>query len=336
VSAGAQENFPTGGAGVATPRVGQPIATEIREERGPRLGIVKNVLFILVLTGISILALYPFVWLISASLKPQSDVFDNRLIPKDWQWNYTGDPSPTPGDERLFALPDMPFLHWFINSVWIGLLASAAVALSSAIVAFAFAYFRFPGRNVLFALILATMMLPGAVTMIPVYLIWNELTQFTATHEWMPTIGVNTQYPLWVPNLFGSAFYIFLLRQFFLGIPRDLFEAAQMDGDGYFSMFRRIALPLAKPALIVVFIFEFQAQWFDLLKPLIYLRDTALFTMPLGLKTLLDQQGAGGGGEGRWEIIMAGTVVTVLPMIILFAVFQRYFIHGIATQGRKG
>jgi multiple sugar transport system permease protein len=336
VSAGAQENFPTGGAGVATPRVGQPIATEITEERGPRLGIVKNVLFILVLTGISILALYPFVWLISASLKPQSDVFDNRLIPKDWQWNYTGDPSPTPGDERLFALPDMPFLHWFINSVWIGLLASTAVALSSAIVAFAFAYFRFPGRNVLFALILATMMLPGAVTMIPVYLIWNELTQFTATHEWMPTIGVNTQYPLWVPNLFGSAFYIFLLRQFFLGIPRDLFEAAQMDGDGYFSMFRRIALPLAKPALIVVFIFEFQAQWFDLLKPLIYLRDTALFTMPLGLKTLLDQQGAGGGGEGRWEIIMAGTVVTVLPMIILFAVFQRYFIHGIATQGRKG
>ena len=336
MSAGAQENFPTGGAGVATPRVGQPIATEITEERGPRLGIVKNVLFILVLTGISILALYPFVWLISASLKPQSDVFDNRLIPKDWQWNYTGDPSPTPGDERLFALPDMPFLHWFINSVWIGLLASAAVALSSAIVAFAFAYFRFPGRNVLFALILATMMLPGAVTMIPVYLIWNELTQFTATHEWMPTIGVNTQYPLWVPNLFGSAFYIFLLRQFFLGIPRDLFEAAQMDGDGYFSMFRRIALPLAKPALIVVFIFEFQAQWFDLLKPLIYLRDTALFTMPLGLKTLLDQQGAGGGGEGRWEIIMAGTVVTVLPMIILFAVFQRYFIHGIATQGRKG
>jgi multiple sugar transport system permease protein len=336
VSAGAQENFPTGGAGVATPRVGQPIATEITEARGPRLGIVKNVLFILVLTGISILALYPFVWLISASLKPQSDVFDNRLIPKDWQWNYTGDPSPTPGDERLFALPDMPFLHWFINSVWIGLLASAAVALSSAIVAFAFAYFRFPGRNVLFALVLATMMLPGAVTMIPVYLIWNELTQFTATHEWMPTIGVNTQYPLWVPNLFGSAFYIFLLRQFFLGIPRDLFEAAQMDGDGYFSMFRRIALPLAKPALVVVFIFEFQAQWFDLLKPLIYLRDTALFTMPLGLKTLLDQQGAGGGGEGRWEIIMAGTVITVLPMVILFAIFQRFFIEGIATQGRKG
>jgi multiple sugar transport system permease protein len=180
------------------------------------------------------------------------------------------------------------------------------------------------------------MMLPGAVTMIPVYLIWNELSQFTESHSFLPHIGVNTQYPLWVPNLFGSAFYIFLMRQFFLGIPRDLFEAARIDGDSYWSMFRRIALPLAKPALIVVFIFEFQAQWFDLLKPLIYLRDTALFTMPLGLKTILDQQGAGGGGEGRWEIIMAGTVVTVLPMIVLFAVFQRYFIQGIATQGRKG
>jgi multiple sugar transport system permease protein len=152
----------------------------------------------------------------------------------------------------------------------------------------------------------------------------------------MPDIGVNTQYPLWVPNLFGSAFYIFLLRQFFLGIPRDLFEAARIDGDSYWTMFRRIAMPLAKPALIVVFIFELQAQWFDLLKPLIYLRDSALYTLPLGLKTILDQQGLGGGGEGRWEIIMAGTVVTVVPMLILFAIFQRYFVEGIATQGRKG
>jgi multiple sugar transport system permease protein len=322
VSAVAQESRPLAGEG------------------GSRLwSVVKNAFFVLVCIGISILALYPFIWLISASLKPQQDVFDNRLIPREWQWNYTGDPSPVPGDEHLFALPDMPMATWVWNSVWISLLAAAAVALSSAIVAFAFAYFRFPGRNVLFALILATMMLPGAVTMIPVYLIWNELSQLTGEFgrlSFLPDIGVNTQYPLWVPNLFGSAFYIFLLRQFFLGIPRDLFEAARIDGDGYFSMFRRIALPLARPALIVVFIFELQAQWFDLLKPLIYLRDTALFTLPLGLKTLLDQQGAGGGGEGRWEIIMAGTVITVLPMIVLFAVFQRFFVQGIATQGRKG
>ena len=335
MSAGGQQNLPTAGAGVVTPRVGQPL---VRRLRGgpPRWGQVKTGFFLVLLTGISILAIYPFVWLISASLKPQGEVFDNKLIPDNVQWNYTGNPSPVAGDERLFALPDLPVLTWFVNSVWIGLLAAVLVALSSSIVAFAFAYFRFPGRSGLFALILATMMLPGAVTMIPVYLIWNELSQFTTSHSALPHIGVNTQYPLWVPNLFGSAFYIFLLRQFFLGIPRDLFEAARIDGDGFFSMFRRIALPLAKPALIVVFIFEFQAQWFDLLKPLIYLRDTALYTMPLGLKTILDQQGAGGGGEGRWEVIMAGTVVTVLPMVVLFAIFQRYFIQGIATQGRKG
>jgi multiple sugar transport system permease protein len=340
VSAGAQDNFPTAGAGTVTPRIVPPIARAERLRwRRPRLGDLKTLLFLLVLLFISVLAIYPFLWLISASFKPQGDVFDNRLIPRDWQWNYTGDPSDVPGDERLFDLPDLPVLTWVWNSVWLGLLAAGLVALSSALVAFAFAYFRFPGRNLLFALILATMMLPTAVTMIPVYLIWNEITQLTAEGgrlAALPDIGVNTQYPLWVPNLFGSAFYIFLLRQFFLGIPRDLFEASRVDGDSYFSMFRRIALPLAKPALIVVFIFELQAKWFDLMTPLIYLRDTALYTLPLGLKIILDQQGAGGGGEGRWEIIMAGTVITVLPMIILFGIFQRYFVQGIATQGRKG
>ena len=340
MSAGGQDNFPAAGAGVVTPRVGQGLFARVRRDpEGPRFSRVKTAFFVLVLAGISVLALYPFIWLISASFKPQGDVFDNNLIPKDWQWNYTGDPTNVPGDEKLFNLPDLPVLSWIWNSVWIGLLGAALVALSSAIVAFAFAYFRFPGRNALFALILATMMLPGAVTMIPVYLIWNKLTTMTIDGgqlEFLPTIGVNTQYPLWVPNLFASAFYIFLLRQFFLGIPRDLFEAARIDGDGYFSMFRRIAMPLAKPALIVVFIFELQAKWFDLLTPLIYLRDSALYTLPLGLKTILDQQGAGGGGEGRWEIIMAGTVITVLPMLILFGIFQRFFIEGIATQGRKG
>jgi multiple sugar transport system permease protein len=344
MSAGAPDNFPTGGAGVVTPRVPPgPLGAILRRGRRtgdePRFGRVKTIFFLVVLTGISVVAIYPFLWLISASLKPQGDVFDNKLIPDHWQWNYTGNPSPVPGDERLFALPDLPMLSWVWNSVWIGVLGAALVALSSALVAFAFSYFRFPGRNALFALILATMMLPGAVTMIPVYLIWNEISQLTGEAgrlAFLPDIGVNTQYPLWVPNLFGSAFYIFLLRQFFLGIPRELFEAARIDGDSYWTMFRRIAMPLAKPALVVVFIFEIQTKWYDLMTPLIYLRDTALFTLPLGLKTILDQQGAGGGGEGRWEIIMAGTVITVLPMVILFAIFQRFFVEGIATQGRKG
>jgi multiple sugar transport system permease protein len=281
----------------------------------------KQALFIALLIGLSVLFVYPLVWVISASLKPSGQVFDNRLIPETFVWAYDWEEDPNKG-RGVFAVA--PVARWLFNSLWIGFLAAFVVTISSALVAFSFAYFRFPLRNLLFGLILATMMLPQMVTMIPTYLIWNELGL------------VNTQYPLWVPNLFGSAFYIFLLRQFFLGIPRDLFEASRMDGDNYFSMFRRIALPLAKPALIVVFIFEVQAKWFDLMTPLIYLRDSALFTLPLGLKTIFDQFGLGGGGEAEWQVIMAGTVLTVLPMIVLFAIFQRYFVTGIATQGRKG
>jgi multiple sugar transport system permease protein len=202
-------------------------------------------------------------------------------------------------------------------------------------VAFAFAYFRFPMRNLLFAILLATMMLPGEVTMIPVYLLWNHVGNFTQSH-WHYRIGTGTQYPLWVPNLFGSAFYIFLQRQFFLGIPRDYFEAARMDGDSYWSMFRRIALPLAKPALIVTFIFEVQAKWFDLITPLIYLRDQATFTVPLGLKLIVDKFSLAGGSVPQFQLIIAGTLLLVIPMVILFAIFQKYFIRGIAVQGRKG
>jgi multiple sugar transport system permease protein len=276
------------------------------------------------LGGLSVLFLYPFVWLFSASFKPRQDVFDNRLIPKSFSWNF---------DDVARAAP---IFTWFGNSLWIGVVGAAAVTFSSAIVAFAFAYFRFPGRNFCFALLLGTMMLPPGVTLIPTYLIWNKLGHFTGDHAWLPHIGTNTQYPLWVPNLFGSAFYIFLQRQFFLGIPRELFEAARIDGDSYFSMFRRIALPLAKPALIVTFIFEFQAKWFDFMGPLIYLRDSALFTLPVGIKTILDQFGQGGGGEGDWQIIVAATLILTLPMVVIFAIFQKYFIEGIATQGRKG
>jgi multiple sugar transport system permease protein len=129
---------------------------------------------------------------------------------------------------------------------------------------------------------------------------------------------------------------VFLLRQFFLGIPREVFEAARMDGDNYWTMFWRIAVPLAKPALIVTFVFEFVASWRDLLKPLIYLRDDHLYTIPRGLFVLLGQYGPSAGGEGDWQIIIAATVIATVPMIIIFFLGQRYFVEGIATQGRKG
>ncbi|KRE59042.1 sugar ABC transporter permease [Phycicoccus sp. Soil748] len=254
---------------------------------------------------------YPLVWLVSAALKPKSQVFDNRLIPSDVQWH-----------NFVEVWRAGPVLQWLVNSVVVGLMAATTVTLSSALVAFGFAYFRFRGRGLVFGLVLSTMMLPGAVTMIPVYLIWNHLGM------------VDTQVPLWAQNLFGSAFYIFLLRQFFLGIPRELFEAARVDGCSYFGMFRRIALPLARPALIIVFVFELQASWSDLMKPLIYLQTESYFTMPRGLKLIVDSFAL--SGEYHWEIAMAATLLATLPMIMMFAFAQRHILDGIATSAKQG
>ena len=145
-----------------------------------------------------------------------------------------------------------------------------------------------------------------------------------------------SQVPLWAGNLFGSAFYIFLQRQFFLGIPRELFEAARMDGDGFFSMFWRIAVPLAKPALIVTAVFEFQASWTNLMQPLIYLHNDSQWTLSVGLYQLLNIYGPDGPSPGNWQYIIAGMVISTVPMIIVFFLGQRYFVEGIATQGGKG
>jgi multiple sugar transport system permease protein len=334
VSVGTQQNAPP----PLTAGAAQPLPT-VREQGPwyrprPDASWLWKALLVLLLIGLSILFLYPFEWLAAAAFKPRGETFDNTFLPQHWTWNYTGENIPSPAPQKLFNVA--PVAHWMWNSIWISALGAALTTFASAAVAFSFAYFRFPFRNFFFGVLLATLMLPGEVTMIPVYLLWNHVGKFTLEHSFLPHIGTNTQYPLWVPNMFGSAFYIFLQRQFFMGIPRDYFEAARMDGDGYLSMFWRIALPLAKPALIVTFIFEIQAKWFDLITPLIYLRDQALFTAPLGMKILLDRFNAGGGGEGDYQVIMAGTFLLILPMIILFAAFQKYFIRGIAVQGKKG
>jgi multiple sugar transport system permease protein len=276
--------------------------------------------YAVLLAFFSVIFLYPFVWAVSASMKPREEVFDNKLIPAHFHLSNYLDVFRGVADISQAA----PFARWFFNSMYIGVLAAVTVTISSALVAFAFAYFRFPLRNALFALVLGSMMLPGAVTMIPTYLIWNKIHL------------TGTQYPLWMGNLFGSAFYIFLMRQFFLGIPRELFEAARMDGDNYWSMFWRIVVPISKPALIVTAVFEFKASWTDLMKPLIYLRDDSQFTIPRGLYALLGVLGPTGGGHGDYQVIIAATVIATVPMIIIFFLGQRYFIEGIATQGRKG
>ncbi|GAA3623920.1 carbohydrate ABC transporter permease [Microlunatus ginsengisoli] len=264
---------------------------------------------------LSAVFVYPLVWLLAASLKPRGEVFDNRLIPQTFSpQNYAG------------VWDQLPLLSWALNSIAIAVLAAGFVVISSALVAFGFAYFRFPARNLLFGLVLATMMLPGAVTMVPQYLIWLKLG---LVGTWVPLFGA---------NLFGSAFYIFLQRQFFLGLPRELFEAARVDGASYLAMFTRVALPLSIPSLVIIFLFEFQASWNSLQAALIYLNAGSVegFTVPLGISYAMTKYSPTAGGQGDYQYVMVAALLVTLPMLALFAFGQRYFIEGVATQGRKG
>jgi multiple sugar transport system permease protein len=276
---------------------------------------VGRVLRWLIVVGFALLFLYPFVWLISASLKPRGEVFDNALIPRTF----------VPAN-LVEVWNQLPLVNWFVNSIIIAVLAAGFVAVSSSVVAFGFAYFRFPGRTVIFGLVLATMMLPGAVTMVPQYLIWKNLG---LVGTWVPLFGL---------NLFGSAFYIFLQRQFFLGIPRELFEAARIDGASYFGLFRRIALPLSIPSFIIIFLFEFQASWNNLQASLIYLNGGAPsgFTVPLGISYAMTKFSPTNGGHGDYQYVMVAALLVTIPMLLLFAFGQRFFVEGLATQGRKG
>ena len=293
------------------PGVDRPAAvTTVRRPTTFR-GLATRIGFIALLIFFTVLFIYPFIWLLSASLKPGSEVFSRNLIPDPIMWeNYS----------RLFELTQMG--RWSLNSVYVSILAAVTVTASSALVAFAFAYFRFPHRDLVFGIVLAGMMLPGAVTMIPTFLIWNALGY------------VNTLEPLWAANLFASPFYIFLLRQFYLGLPRELFDAARVDGANYLRMWWSVAVPLTRAALIVVFIFELKAAWTDLVKPLIFLRDTSLFTLPRGLKAVIDNPSI--GGERHFELLAVGGVIVTVPMIIIFFLGQRYFLEGIATTGSTG
>lgn len=279
-----------------------------------REAIFEGLRWILLL-GLAVVFMYPLLWLLSASLKPRGEVFDNRLIPNTWA-----------PENYVEVWNQLPLLAWLGNSVFIAVAGATLTVISSSAVAFGFAYFRFPGRNILFGLVLATMMLPGAVTLIPNYLIWRYLG----------FLGTNV--PLWGSALFGSAFYIFLMRQFYMGIPRELFEAARIDGCGYFGLFRRIAFPLTLPSAIIVFLFEFQASWNNFTGALIYLNFGSVddFTVPLGINYAMTRFSPTAGGHGDYQYVMVAALVVTLPMLLMFAFGQKYFIRGISQGGVKG
>jgi len=261
------------------------------------------------LTVMAILTLAPLVWVVATSLRTPAESFSlpPQWIPVDMDFtNYQ------------MVFDEIPFWSQITNSFIITFAVVAGQLVTAALAGYAFARLRFPGRNVLFWLVLATMMIPFPVLMAPLYVIFKEL-------GWIGSFR-----PLWVPAWFGHAFSIFLLRQYFMTIPKELDEAARIDGCGHIGIFTRIILPLSRPAIAVVALFYFIFVWNDFLGPLIFLQHRDQFTLALGLQAYQSQAGA-----TSWNLLMAASVMVILPVLVLFFLTQRTFVEGIATQGLK-
>jgi multiple sugar transport system permease protein len=265
-----------------------------------------------VLTALSVVVLFPLFWMVSTSLKTldQITVFPPIMFPENPAWeNYPA------------ALTFQPFGLFARNTLVITVMYIIGNLLSSSLVAYGFARLRFPGRRVLFTLMLSTLMMPLIIRLVPLFLIFRSL-------GW-----VNTPLPLVVPAFFGEAFYIFLMYQFYRNIPQDLLDAARIDGASEMRIWWRIMIPLSKPALITVIIFSFQHTWNDFLAPLIFLTRTESWTLSLGLVAF-----TAGAGEAvaYWHWLMAASTTMVVPMIIIFLFAQRHFIGSAISSGVKG
>jgi multiple sugar transport system permease protein len=277
----------------------------------------KNWLLHIPLILLSIVFAFPLAWLILTSLKPITETMRVPIvwIPSHWEWgNYPK--AFTYNSEKLGYIP---FLVYGRNTLMLAILTVSGTVISNALVAYGFARLRWPGRDLAFGLTLATMMVPFPVLMVPIFGLFQKL-------HWIGTFR-----PLWVPAWFGSAFNIFLLRQFFATIPFELSEAAKIDGCSEWAIFRQVIIPLAKPALSVVALFTFMATWNDFLGPLLYLSHQTMFTLGLGLQAFTSQNG---GTE--WNLQMAAATIIVAPVIVLFFFTQKQFIQGIAVTGLKG
>ena len=264
----------------------------------------------LLLGAISIVMLFPLYLIVMMSLRPASSVF--TYPPDLWILsNYTFANYP----DALYRL--MPYVLYLRNSLIIAALVIVGDLLSCSMVAYGFAKFRFPGRDVLFVVLLATLMMPFIVRLVPLFILFQRL-------GW-----INTFLPLVVPAFFGTPLFIFLMRQFFLTIPSELIDAARIDGAHEVQIWWRIMLPLSTPVLTAVSIFAFQFTWNDFLGPLIFLQKPDVRTVILGLQTMM-------GIAVEWQLVMAAAVATIAPMILVFFFFQRFFIQGIAVTGLKG
>jgi ABC-type glycerol-3-phosphate transport system permease component len=268
-----------------------------------------------VLVGIAILWLIPFVWMLSTALKDPTDLMNKSWIPTRLAW-----------DNFTYAFSYGMWEKWTMNTVIITLVSVIGTVLSSTLVAYAFARLRWRGRDWVFSLVLATMMLPDVVTMIPRFIIFAKIPAFgfQGSRNW-----INTFLPLTIPAFTGSSFYIFLLRQFMRSIPMELSEAAKIDGASELRIWWSIIMPLAKPAVAAVAIFTFQGAWQDFMGPLIYLQSERLYTLQIGLR----QFEHAAGGAPAWNWLMAASLVVIIPVLIIFVLFQNYFIEGVQIGG---
>jgi len=265
-------------------------------------------IYLILLLG-AVLVFFPFAWTISTSLKSEQQTLE---YPPTWI------PDPVQWENYPNALTARPFGRYYVNTTIITTLSVIGQVISSAIVAYGFARFRFPGRGFMFLVVLSTLMIPFHILIIPRFILFRHL-------GWLDTF-----LPLIVPNFFGGAFSIFLLRQYFLTIPLDLDEAAKMDGASAFQIFLRIILPLARPALGAVAVFEFVSTWNDFLSPLIYLSSDRNYTVSIGLAAFRNDYFT------AWHLFMAASAVAMLAPLVVFFLAQKYFISGVALTGSGG
>jgi multiple sugar transport system permease protein len=297
------------------PAAGKPGAPRVGRSGG-------RALTYLVLIAVAIICAAPFVWMLSASFEPLGQIFS---WPPHWVPTH-----PSLHNYTAFMSSGSDIGRWFLNSALVAGTVTILQTFLSALAAYAFAKRRFPGRDLIFYLFLGTMMFPGAILFIPNYIVLKHIPLFGGNnllgaggHGWL-----NSYWALIVPSAV-SAFAIFLLRQYMKSIPDDLLDAARMDGGSELWIFWRVVMPLSRPALAAVAIFTFGFFWQDFLWPLIVINSPSLYTLPLGLGLFTQQN------RTVWDLLMAGSVISLAPVIVVFLVFQRHFVQGIAMSGMK-
>jgi multiple sugar transport system permease protein len=268
----------------------------------------RTILYI-VLIGLGVVFFLPFVFQVSTSMKAERQIF---VYPPIWI------PNPVIWRNYTDVFDYAPFARYFLNTLLICSAHVFGTVITCSLAGYAFARLRAPGSNIVFMIMIGTMMIPWMVTLIPVYILFSKL-------QW-----INTFKPLMIPPLLGSSFYIFLLRQYYLSLPYELDEAALMDGCSYLGIWWRILMPLTKPVLATVSIFAFMGAWNDFTGPLIFLNDTEKYTLSLGLTVFQQSRGT------QWGLLMAASTMMILPIIILFFFTQKQFVQGIALTGIKG